>query len=308
MRQGPPPGVPVGPPPGARGSPPPGVPIRGSTTVVGVIGWPVRYSLSPEIHNAAFAALGLDWAYVPLPVPPGRLRPAVEGLAAMGFAGANVTIPHKSEAAALCDELSEEAARLTAVNTLVVGEDGRLRGHDTDVGGFDRFLRGEAGCDPAGRTTLLFGAGGAARACGLALARAGLARLLVAVREPRRAGPLVRALGGLPTAVEVLPFGEVEGLALPDGAIVVNATPVGASGERLPLPGIGPGTVVVDLLYRPDPTPLVAAARAAGAEAHGGLGMLLHQAALSFELWTGRRAPLEAMRAAAERALGGARG
>jgi len=295
-------------PPSATEGGAPAVPIRGSTTVVGVIGWPVRYSLSPQIHNAGFAALGLDWAYVPLPVPPGKLRAAVEGLVAMGFAGANVTIPHKSGAAELCDELSEEAARVAAVNTLAVGEEGRVRGHDTDVEGFDRFLRGEAGCDPAGRTALVFGAGGAARACALALARAGLARLLVAVREPARAEPLVRALGDLPTEVEVMRFGAAEGAELGEGGIVVNATPVGAAGERLPLPRLGPGTVVVDLLYRPDPTPLLEAARAAGAEAHGGLGMLLHQAACSFELWTGRAAPLEAMRAAAERALGAARG
>lgn len=293
------------------GGPMAAAPIRGSTRVVGVIGWPVRYSLSPEIHNAAFAALGLDWVYVPLPVPPGRLRAAVEGLVAMGFAGANVTIPHKSEAAALCAELSEEAARVAAVNTLVAAEDGGLRGHDTDVAGFDRFLRGEAGHDPAGRTALLYGAGGAARACALALARAGLARLVVAVREPARADPLVRALEGLPAEVEVLPLAAAEGLALGEGALVVNATPVGTSGERLPLPRLGPGTVVVDLLYRPDPTPLVEAGRAAGAAAYGGLGMLLHQAALAFELWTGREAPLAAMRAAALRALGrdaGARG
>jgi shikimate dehydrogenase len=289
-------------------APAPAVPVRGSTTVVGVIGWPVRYSLSPEIHNAAFVALGLDWAYVPLPVPPGRLRAAVEGLVALGFAGANVTIPHKSEAATLCDELSEEAARLAAVNTLVVGEEGRIRGHDTDVAGFDRFLRGEVGHDPSGRTALIFGAGGAARACALALARAGLARLLVAVREPARAEPLARALGDLPTEVEVVPFGAAEGVELGEGGIVVNATPVGAAGERLPLPRFGAGTLVVDLLYRPDPTPLVEAARAAGAEAHGGLGMLLHQAALSFELWTGRAGPLEVMRAAALRALGRAPG
>ncbi|HLE44393.1 MAG TPA: shikimate dehydrogenase, partial [Methylomirabilota bacterium] len=120
--------------------------VGGSTRTVGVIGWPASGSLSPVIHNAAFAALGLDWVYVPLPVPPGELRAALPGLVAAGFAGANVTMPHKTEAAGLVRDLSEDAERLQAVNTIVVGPAG-LSGHNTDAPGFDRFLRRDAGFD-----------------------------------------------------------------------------------------------------------------------------------------------------------------
>jgi shikimate dehydrogenase len=262
---------------------------------VGLLGWPVEDSLSPLIHNVAFAALGLDWAYVPLPVPPGRLPAAVAGLEAMGFAGANVTMPHKAEAASLAASLTDDAARLGAVNTLVATPRG-MAGHNTDAPGFARFLEADAGFDPAGGSALIFGAGGAARACALTLARAGVRTLTVCVRNPAGADGLVTSLRGLPVEVTV------EGLdaarhAAPD--VLVNATPVGRSGETLPHPPLRPGMLVLDLLYRPPVTRLLDAARAAGAAAFGGLGLLLHQAALSFELWTGQAPPMAAMSAAA---------
>jgi shikimate dehydrogenase len=273
--------------------------ISGSTSLVGVIGWPVGGSLSPAIHNAAFRALGLDWVYVPLAVPPGALAEAVAGLRALGFAGANVTMPHKAEAAAALEDLSEDAERLGAVNTIVIGPEGSS-GHNTDVTGFDRFLREDAGFEPAGRTAVLFGAGGAARACALALARGGVRRLVVAARDPERGAALGRAVEDLVDA-EVTSWDLREGDLDPD--LVVNATPVGGAGEELPLPALGEATVVVDLLYRPATTPLLAAAERAGARAYGGLGLLLRQGALSFELWTGVVPPLEVMSAAAVVAL-----
>src|SRR5918995_4725898 len=159
--------------------------VRGSTRSVGVLGWPVEHSLSPAIHNAAFVALGLDWVYVPLPVPPAELPAALRGLGALGFAGANVTMPHKTRTTELIEDLSEDARLLRAVNTIVVGTDG-LAGHNTDALGFARFLREDTGFDPSGRAALLFGAGGGARACALALSRGGLAELSLAVREPSR--------------------------------------------------------------------------------------------------------------------------
>jgi shikimate dehydrogenase len=269
--------------------------VHGGSRTVGVIGWPVAHSLSPAIHNSAFIAMDMDWVYVPMPVPPDELPAALGGLRPLGFAGANVTMPHKTEAAELAGSLSEDAARLRSVNTLVAAPDG-LAGHNTDAPGFERFLRRDAGFDPAGRSALLFGAGGAARACALALARGGLARLVVALRDPERAGALTETLDGLETQVVV-----IDAAAAPDAAadLVINATPLGAHGERLPLPPLHEDMLVVDLLYRPSVTPLQAAARRAGAAAFGGLGLLLHQAALSFELWTGQPPPLAVMSAAA---------
>ena len=177
------------------------------------------------------------------------------------------------------DERSEDADRLRSVNTVVVSA-GRLVGHNTDAPGFDRFLRRDAGFEPAGRTAVLFGGGGAARACALALARAGLGHLTVKVREPdRTAAELARAVEGCATELEIVDFGGPAGGSVD---LVVNATPLGARGEELPEAPIGPETLVVDLLYRPASTPLRVRAREAGATAFGGLGLLLHQAALSF--------------------------
>jgi shikimate dehydrogenase len=284
----------------ASGDPAGRAAIGSATHLAGVIGWPVEHSLSPAIHNAAFMALGLDWVYVPLPVAPGSMRAAADGLVSLGFRGANVTMPHKTESADLADELSEEAERLRAVNTFVVTGD-RLLGHNTDAPGFDRFLRRDAGFEPEGRSALVFGGGGAARAVALALGLAGASKLLVAVREVDRAAALVAAVEGTGLDVEVVPLNAVEGSRVD---LVVNATPVGGDGRaRLPLPVLGPGVLVVDLLYRPAQTPLQVAGREAGAEAVGGLGLLLQQAALSFELWTGTPAPLDVMSAAAVAAL-----
>jgi shikimate dehydrogenase len=269
--------------------------IHGGSRAVGIMGWPVSHSLSPAMHNAAFAALGLGWVYVPLPVAPGALAEALAGLRSLGFAGANVTMPHKTEAAERITVLSEDARRLNAVNTIVVEGD-ELRGHNTDGEGFARFLLQDAGFDPAGRSALIFGSGGAARATALALARAGLATLSVAARDPARTAGLVAALDGLPTEVRSI---TVDACTDTHPDLVINATPVGASGEDLPVPPLGPGQLYVDLMYHPSVTPLQMNARRSGAAAFGGLGMLLHQAALSFELWTGVPAPLEVMSAAA---------
>jgi shikimate dehydrogenase len=272
--------------------------IGGGTHVVGIIGWPVSHSLSPAIHNAGFAAAGLDWVYLPLPVRPEWLQPAFIGLVPLGFAGANVTMPHKTEAAELIQHRSDDATILQAVNTIAV-RGGELEGHNTDVAGFDRFLRRDAGFDPAGRSALVYGAGGAARACALALARAGLAGLTVAARDEARAAPLVKMVEALEVPVTLIRPGDT-GELTPD--LVVNATPVGGrdAEQVLPsLPHLGSGVLVIDLLYDPPSTDLQRRAREAGATAFGGLGHLLEQAALSFELWTGQPAPLEVMSAAA---------
>jgi shikimate dehydrogenase len=267
--------------------------VSGRTRTVGIIGWPVARSLSPAIHNAAFAALGLDWTYVPFPVGPDSLLTALAGLRALGFAGANVTMPHKEETASACSTLSEDADLVRAVNTVVVSETG-LEGHNTDIPGFARFLERDAGFDPAGRSILLYGAGGAARACLVTLLRAGAGVVSVAARDPGKA-EWIRVVGEkLEGQVRVVPWAE----GPPKGVdLIVNATPV--HGDLLPLPPLHAGQVVIDLQYRPTVTPLVAMSRRAGASGFTGLGMLLHQAALSFELWTGQVPPLEVMSAAA---------
>jgi shikimate dehydrogenase len=272
-------------------------PLSGRTRVVGVIGDPVTHSLSPTLHNAAFEALGLDWIYVAFPVPRGRGADAVAAVPALGLAGLNVTMPHKEDVADACHELTPDAAALRSVNTVVALPDGRTVGDSTDGPGFLDALADEA-IAVAGQPVLVLGAGGAARAIVLALGRAGAA-VTVAGRRPDAA----ESAAALAPAGRALPIGAVDPSLF---VVVVNATPLGMSGGD-PLPvdpeSLHAGQAVVDLVYHPADTPLLTAARAQGAAAVNGLGMLLHQAARSFTLWTGQPAPLEAMRVAVTTAL-----
>ncbi len=265
----------------------------GTSAVVGVIGDPVRHSLSPVLHNAAFAALRLDWVSVAFPVPPSALDAALAGARALGLRGLSVTMPHKEAVARKVDRTSAAAARLGAVNCVVV-EPGGLVGENTDGQGFVAALRRGAGFDPAGRRCLVAGAGGAARAVVLALAEAGASEVVVVGRSPER----VADAAGL--AADVGRAGAPSEAA--DAQLVVNATPLGMAGT----PGadvlppidpalLGPGQLVVDLVYAPRPTRWLELAQRRGAAALDGLGMLVHQAALQIELWSGRHAPVEAM-------------
>jgi shikimate dehydrogenase len=272
-------------------------PLSGHTRVVGVIGDPVSHSLSPTLHNAAFEALGLDWVYVAFPVARGRGADAVAAASALGLAGLNVTMPHKEDVAAACDELSPDAAALRSVNTVVARPDGRAFGDSTDGPGFLDALADEA-IDVSGKPVLVLGAGGAARAVILALGRAGAA-VAVAARRPDAA----ESAAALAPGATAIALGAADSAAF---SVIVNATPLGMSGgDPLPVdPGsLHAGQAVVDLVYHPADTPLLTAARAGGATAVNGLGMLLHQAARSFALWTGEPAPLDAMRAAVTTAL-----
>ncbi len=267
------------------------LPPSGQTTVAGIIGHPVRHSLSPAIHNAAYAALGLDWVYVAFPVAPGTVRDALVGLQAAGVAGCNVTMPHKTEAAHACDELTPAAKALDAANTVVLGDGPRL-GDSTDGDGFVDAAR-DAGVDLAARV-LVVGAGGAARAIVHALG--GIAsQVTVAARRPD-AGAAAAALA--PSATTV-PFDQLDDV-VGRSDVVVNATPLGMCGEALPFDAarLHAGQVVIDTVYAPPETPLLAAAEARGAQTLNGLGMLVHQAARSFTRLTGRPAPLDVMRAA----------
>lgn len=279
--------------------------VTGRTRLAGVIGDPVAHSLSPAMHNAAYAALGLDWCYLPLHVTPARLEAALRGLVALGFAGANVTIPHKERAAALADELTPAARAVGAVNTLTVrGEE--LLGDNTDVGG-TLMAVAEAGVELEGRRAVVLGAGGSARAVVYALAEAGAA-VTVANRTPTRAEELVQDLAPrVRGEVEALPLADAGGLQarLAGAALLVNTTPVGMQpGPDLsPLPAgvrCGPELTVLDLVYAPRRTRLLRLAAARGCRTIEGLRVLVHQGALSFTIWTGRAAPLEAMARAVE--------
>lgn len=276
-------------------------PAPGGTRVCCIIGWPVEHSLSPAMHNAAFRVTGLDWVYVPLPVEPDDVGAAVAGIRALGIVGVNVTMPHKRSVIEHLDEVSGEAERIGAVN-VIVRSGNRLIGANTDGAGFVRFLRRTAGIDPAGSRALLLGAGGAARGVGVALADAG-ASVLVAARDMPRGTEVANAIG---THAAAVPFAHA-GEALADADVVINATPIGQDERGTPLDpgGIEARHIVVDLLYAPPSTPLLDAARARGARAYNGLGMLVEQAALAFELWTGRPAPSETMSAAALRVIAG---
>ncbi|MEJ2559152.1 MAG: shikimate dehydrogenase [Anaerolineae bacterium] len=281
--------------------------VTGSTTLVGLIGWPVEHSFSPAMHNAAFAELGLDWAYVPLPVYPDHLGEAVSGLRALGFAGANVTVPHKERALAHLDEVSHAAQVIGAVNTIAV-RDGVLYGDNTDSTGFIASLR-DVGFDPAGTYCALLGAGGAARAVVHALVDAGALQVGVYNRNYRRARDLCLDMAKFYSHVRFEPasLGDVSAIA-DDTDLLVNATSLGMWPDTetspwphdLPIPG---HLTVCDLVYNPQDTLLLSQARAAGAEIVGGLGMLVHQGAAAFELWTGRPAPVSAMREACLAAL-----
>lgn len=267
-----------------------------------ILGWPLDHTLSPDIHNAAFRALDLEWAYAAWPTRPNRLGRTIKRIRKHDhLVGANVTMPHKEKVIRFLDETSGDAAVIGAVNTIQKLGD-KLVGHNTDVDGFREFLLGDAGYDARGKTALVLGAGGAARAVVRALAELDAAEVAVAARQERRSAELATLVPAIRTAV--VPWTEVAGRAA-GSDLVVNATPLGMSDEN-PLPDARwrAGQVVVDLVYRPPITPLMAAARGDGAIAWGGLGMLIHQAAASFRIWTGQDPPLETMSAAALHALG----
>ncbi|MGH2811457.1 MAG: shikimate dehydrogenase [Actinomycetota bacterium] len=277
--------------------------VDGSTRVVGIIGGPdqVRGSLSPRIHNAAFRALGMGWIYLPFPVT-AEVETALRGLAAAGVHGVNVTMPHKLEAARVCDRLVGTAATVRAANTVEV-RDGRLVGHNTDGEGLIRFLRRDAGLEVSGATVLIAGAGGAARAIVAALAGAGAAEIAVAGREARRVEELRDLSAG--ARFDAVQLAALSADRVGSADLIVNATPVGSADEPpvVPAEWIRPGVTVVDLTYLPPSTRLLREAREHGAIAHNGLGMLLHQAAMSFEIWTGVQPPIDEMSAAALREL-----
>lgn len=301
------------------------------TLLTGLLGYPLDHSVSPAMHSAAFAALGLDGRYDALPTPPERLAETVAGLAAAGYRGVNVTIPHKQAVLPLLDALSPAARAIGAVNTVCVqrfsrslpGQTGTdilenrptvLRGDNTDWLGFLHPLDA-AGFDLAGKTALLLGAGGSARAVVYALLQRGLAHLAIWARTPARAAELAAHAQSLAPSLTIHQFPNSP-LSINHSpltinhspALIINATPLGMWPHvdaspwpaALPMPA---GALVYDLVYRPERTLFLRQAEAAGCATQGGLEMLTAQGAAAFELWTGQKPPLEVMLAAARAGL-----
>jgi len=272
-----------------------------SPAVYGIFGYPIGHSLSPVMHNTAFAYHGMDAVYVPFAVHPGQIEAAVKALRALQIRGVNVTIPHKQAVIPWLDELTSEARLIGAVNTIQL-QGGRLLGHNTDGIGFLRSLE-EAGAAVEGQRVLLLGAGGAARAIAVQLCLSRVRCLYIANRTRARAEELAAFLQGhLPgPRVSVLPLeGAALATCLPHVDILVNATSVGMeSADTAPLPvtGLCPSQLVCDIVYRPRLTPLLQAAQYRGARTVDGVGMLVHQGAKAFEIWTGRSFPIPLVRA-----------
>lgn len=276
--------------------------ITDKTRLVGIIGWPVDDSLDPVMHNAAFAELGIDWAYIPLSVQPNHLDQALKGVVALNIVGANVTVPHQQAVMRYMDELSD-AARITgAVNTIHI-QDRKFYGYNSDAIGFLNATE-EAGFNPKGMRVAVLGAGAAARAVVYALARAKASWITVFNRTAERAAFLVDDLA------EAFPDSRLkstglnpESLAGLTGKVdmVINTTSVGMHPQSNASPwptdvSIPPDIIFYDLVYDPLDTLFLQRAREAGAITIDGVGMFIHQGAFAFEKWTGQQAPLAVMR------------
>lgn len=253
----------------------------------GVMGWPVNHSKSPAVHSYWLNHYGLDGSYVRLPVEPDGLADALKSLAERGFAGVNLTVPHKETAFELVDEISPEARRIGAVNTIFVSDSGRLRATNTDAYGFIENLKaGAPGFDLTTGPSVVLGAGGASRAVCVALQDAGASEIRLVNRTISRAENLAESLGG---NVKVAPW--AEGSAqLEDAVLLVNTTTLGMTGQpplEIELTRFAKSGVVTDIVYTPLETPLLTAARARGLQTVDGLGMLLYQAQAGFEGWFG---------------------
>lgn len=280
------------------------------TRNAGIMGYPLKHSISPFFQQVAFDHLGLDVRYCVWELPPGEVASMVGRLREPEYLGSNVTVPYKETLISLVDELADSARFIGAVNT-VVNRGGRLVGHNTDAGGFLRALREQGAFDPAGKVALVLGAGGAARAICFALAEGGAGTVYITNRTPERAQTLATVLGQrFGTKIATLPWGGPEmAKRLPGCHLIVNCTTMGMrhgyaeSESPLPVAMIPGGSLVFDVVYNPAETPLLKGAEKAGARTLGGLSMLIYQGAASFELWTGQEAPVAVMFEAGRKAM-----
>jgi len=267
------------------------------TVMYGVFGDPVRHSKSPVMLNRAFREAGINGAYAAFHILPGTLEDAVRGIRALGFRGINVTIPHKEEVMLYLDEIDPDARAIGAVNT-IVNDGGTLRGYNTDGIGYIRSLKEETGLSLRGRNVLMIGAGGAARGVLHAISREEPAVIRIANRTPEKAERLARGLSGY-AQIETVPY-DARGEAAEEADLVVNNTSVGMFPhvDETPLDArfIRAGAVASDLVYNPLITRFLREAKTAGARIHSGIGMFIYQGAYAFEYWTGKPAPIAAMR------------
>jgi shikimate dehydrogenase len=279
--------------------------ISGKTSVFGIFGHPVEHTFSPGMHNAAFAKIKRDACYVPFTVAPSDLERAVRAILPLGICGLNITIPHKETIIPFLDDLTDDARMIGAVNTIEVNE-GNLIGHNTDGRGFLRSLSVETRFRPKGKTFLMIGSGGAARAVGINLALSGARTILLCDIDRIKAAKLGRDIENrTSTRVKVItPDGLEKNAYIAD--CIINATPLGLkSDDPLPLPRhfIRKGQLICDLVYNPLRTPLLKAARSVGAKTLSGIGMLLYQGVIAFEIWTGGKAPVAVMKTALTRQI-----
>lgn len=254
--------------------------IRGTTRLAGLMGWPVKHTRSPRLHNFWLNLYSIDGAYLPLAVEPSRLEAALRALPALGFVGANVTVPHKEAALRIVDRIQPVAKRVGAVNTVTVAPDGSLEGRNTDAYGFLAALQAGAPAWQASRPAVMLGAGGSARAAAVALIDAGVSEIRIVNRTRERAESLCE----LGPAVRAVDWSE-RSAALDGAGLLVNTTTLGMGGQpplEIDLSALPKDAAVNDIVYSPLETPLLAAARARGNVAVDGLGMLLHQARPAF--------------------------
>jgi len=283
--------------------------ISGTTKIFGIFGHPVEHTFSPGMHNAAFRKIGMDACYVPFAVSAEGLGDAVKAVVPMGLRGLNITVPHKEKVVPFLDELSEEARLIGAVNTIEVRE-GRLIGHNTDGRGFLRSLRENAGFDPRGKNIFFIGSGGAARAVGFSLALAGADRIAFLDVDRGKAELLAKDLRQKTGVAAESISGERLAEYAGNADCLINATPLGLKkSDSLPIPKehIQADHLVCDLVYNPLETKLLKAAKARGAKGLSGIGMLLYQGVIAFEIWTMKKAPVGTMKSALSRQIGSPR-
>ena len=278
--------------------------INAATTLVGLFGWPITHSISPQMHNAAFAARHMNWRYLAFPVPPDRVKEAVAALPALGLRGVNVTVPHKQAVMPYLQSWTAAAEAIGAVNTIIVGEDGQLTGDNTDAAGFIADLQYHK-VDPAGKRALVIGAGGSSRAVVYGLAEAGVHSLKILNRTVAKAADLAAKMQSY------FPDISISSARFPDDVtasagradLIVNCTSLGMEPRIEGLPWeedveFREDQIVYDLVYNPAMTRLSQLASTDGATAIGGLGMLVYQGAIAWEAWTGEAAPVGVMQRA----------